>query len=137
MVVNLIFVRVIRRLPALVKQQFPVAAPFFILTNKGDIMNETTSISIGLIGLLIGCFVGLAGWLAGRDKRISTDAEWRGSINSKLDMMLGIQTKSDKELSCLQGDVKEHGEKISALDQSCKQAHLRIDRLEGKKGQIG
>jgi len=75
---------------------------------------------------LIGCFVGLAGWLSGRDKRIANDAEWRGEINGKLNMILGLSS----DVKCLETEQKQHGERLTAVESSAKQAHLRIDRIE-------
>lgn len=74
------------------------------------------------IGIVIGCFVGLAGWLVGRDKKISTEAEWKGSINSKLDTLLGIKS----EVCELRDKVNTHSEKIAVHDD-------RISKLEGRK----
>ena len=48
-------------------------------------------IEIGLLIAIIGCFVGLAGWLTGRDKKLSSDSEWRGMVNTKLDLAIGIR----------------------------------------------
>jgi hypothetical protein len=83
---------------------------------------------IGAIGTIIGCFIGLAGWLSGRDKKISNDAEWRGVVNTKLDSILGIRTDVD----CLEKEVKGHGERITAVESSVKSAHQRLDKVEAK-----
>ena len=73
------------------------------------------SVEISLIIALVGCFVGLAGWLSGRDKRLSSDSEWKGEVNAKLDLAVGIRndheelrgrvTKHDKDIVALQHDV--------------------------------
>lgn len=83
--------------------------------------------TLSILIALVGCFVGLAGWLSGRDKRVSGDAEWRGSVNTRLDMVLG-GVKSDVEH--LEKDVQEHGRQIASVQENTKQAHRRIDRLE-------
>lgn len=88
------------------------------------------TVEIGIVIALVGCFVGLAGWLAGRDKHISEDAEWRGCINAKLDVIVGI--KNDMESIKL--TLSEHGEKIASVDSSTKQAHHRIDEINRKLG---
>jgi hypothetical protein len=88
------------------------------------------TVEIGIVIALVGCFVGLAGWLAGRDKHISEDAEWRGCINAKLDVIVGI--KNDMESIKL--TLSEHGEKIASVDSSTKQAHHRIDEINQKLG---
>ncbi|MHC1722578.1 hypothetical protein [Aminipila terrae] len=78
---------------------------------------------------IVGCFVGLGGWLSGRDKRIVGDAEWRGAINGKLDAILGI----DKRVTALENEVKEHGKAIAKVEESAKSAHHRIDGMEEKE----
>jgi len=84
--------------------------------------------TILLLIAIIGCFVGLGGWLSGREKKIGNDAEWRGTINGKLDAILGI----DKRVTVLESEVKEHGKAIAIVEQSAKSAHHRIDGLEEK-----
>lgn len=88
-------------------------------------MNEAV---FGAIGVVIGCFVGLAGWLAGRDRKISADAEWKGSVNSKLDTLLGIRF----EVSDLRSEVKAHGQKLAVLESRDRQAVGRIQKSESK-----
>ena len=61
---------------------------------------------------IAGCFVGLAGWLTGRDKKISNDAEWKGSVNAKLDNILGIRS----DVEALDKRVREHDIKIARLE---------------------
>ena len=78
---------------------------------------------LGIASLFIGCFVGLAGWLAGRDKKISGDAEWRGEINGKLNAILGIKD----DVGELADVVHKQGERITAAEESTKQAHKRLD----------
>jgi hypothetical protein len=73
-------------------------------------------IEISLIIALVGCFVGLAGWLSGRDKRLSSDSEWKGEVNAKLDLAIGIRgdheelrnrvTKAEKTIVALQHDLE-------------------------------
>ena len=85
------------------------------------------SIEISLLIAIIGCFVGLAGWIKNRDNKISADSEWKGTVNAKLDIVVGMS-----------GDVKniastqnEQGNRITALESSYKSLHKRVDRIEG------
>ncbi|QIB68275.1 hypothetical protein Ami103574_02630 [Aminipila butyrica] len=89
-------------------------------------MDEGT---ILLLIALIGCFVGLAGWLSGREKKMAGDAHWRGTIDGKLDAILGI----DKRVVALEGEVKEHGKAIAKVEESAKSAHHRLDGMEENK----
>lgn len=85
--------------------------------------------TVSILIAIAGCFVGLAGWLSGRDKKISNDAEWRGGVNAKLDMIVGIKT----DVNDLSDEVRQQGNRITAVEESAKQAHKRIDRHESRE----
>jgi outer membrane murein-binding lipoprotein Lpp len=90
------------------------------------------TIELSIIVAAVGCLVGVAGWLAGRDKRVAQDAEWRGQVNAKLDVIVGINSK----VAELDREVNKHGERIKAAEASAAQAHHRIDEIRediGKK----
>lgn len=91
-------------------------------------INTETVFSIGGLIALVGCFVGLAGWLSARDKRTGDDREWRGEVNAKLDVIVGIKTDVER----LEKTVNCHGERLAKVEASATQAHKRIDRREGK-----
>jgi len=84
------------------------------------------TVEIGLLIAVVGCFVGLAGWVSGRDKKIANDGEWRGSVDTKLNQILGISA----DIKSLETIQQKHGERLTAVEESAKQAHKRIDRLE-------
>lgn len=90
---------------------------------------ESVGAVLGIIGTVIGCFVGLAGFLTGRDKKIAGDAEWRGMVNAKLDNIntgvLGVCS----DIKAIQATLAEHGQRLSSVEASAKQAHHRIDEL--------
>ena len=52
--------------------------------------------TIAILITIIGCFLGLAGWLGCRDKKIGSDGEWRGMVTTKLDAILGITDRMVK-----------------------------------------
>lgn len=84
-------------------------------------MNVDISMLVGIAG----CLVGVGGFFAGRDRRVASDAEWKGQVNAKLDMIVGMQTT----ISSLTHTVQEHGERITTVEQSTKSAHNRIDEI--------
>ncbi|MEA4876037.1 hypothetical protein [Anaerorhabdus sp.] len=86
-------------------------------------MDQNTSITLGLLFAIIGCFVGLAGWISNRDKKIANDSEFKGAVNAKLDAVLGIRTEVKK----IEDDLKEMNKKIVVVEESTKSAHKRID----------
>ena len=88
---------------------------------------------IGLIVAVVGCFVGLAGWLSGRDKHILTDGQWRGGVDAKLDDIKTSVSGTGAELAKINEALSEHGERLTAVESSAKQAHHRIDEIVGDK----
>lgn len=88
----------------------------------------TNSIEISLLIAMVGCFVGLAGWLKSRDKEIAKDAEWKGQVNAKLDGILGIRS----DVEDIDKRVREHDKQITSARERADSAHKRIDRLEEK-----
>ncbi len=62
-------------------------------------------IEIGILIAMVGCFIGLAGYLRGRDVKISSDAEWKGTVNAKLDVIVGI-TQDVKSVEARLGKLK-------------------------------
>ena len=52
--------------------------------------------TIAILITIIGCFLGLAGWLGCRDKKIGSDGERRGMVTTKLDAILGITDRMVK-----------------------------------------
>jgi hypothetical protein len=89
------------------------------------------TVELSLLIAVIGCVVGLAGWLTNRDKSRDGNAEWRGEVNGKLDGIMGIRSQVDK----LDERVNEQGERIAVVEASAKSAHHRLDEhLEGRHG---
>ena len=83
-------------------------------------------IAISTLIAIVGCFVALAGWLKNRDGKISDDAEWKGSVNSKLDSILGLQKNVDK----IEGEARQLSERIAKAEASIAAAHKRLDTVE-------
>lgn len=83
------------------------------------------NVEIGALIAIIGCFVGLYGWISGRDKKIAGDAQWRGSVDAKLDLIVGI--KSD--VAKLDVTVGNHSERLAKVEGSVASSHRRIDDL--------
>lgn len=87
-------------------------------------------VEISLLIAIVGCFIGLAGWLSGRDKKIANDGEWRGTVNSKLDTIHSDIGTVGGDVKCLQTVVNGHGERLTAVEESAKQAHKRLDEIK-------
>jgi len=91
-------------------------------------MSPDTSFSLSVLIAIAGCFVGLAGWIHARDSKISNDAEWKGNVNAKLDMAIGLRKDHDE----LEEKHNSNTERIGRVEESTKAAHRRIDTLEQK-----
>ena len=87
---------------------------------------------IGIIGTIIGCFIGLAGWLSGRDKKLSNDSEWRGGVNAKLDGISAGVNSTNGELCKIRDTLTEHATSIAEALSTAKSAHHRIDEIAKK-----
>lgn len=94
------------------------------------------TIEIGLLLAIIGGLVGLAGWLRGRDQKISTDAEWKGNVNAKLDVIVGVRgevEKLDGKLSAehewAERQIAEQATRLALVESSAKSAHKRLDEM--------
>ncbi|MEA5003911.1 MAG: hypothetical protein VB081_10475 [Christensenella sp.] len=87
------------------------------------------AIEVTLLLGIIGSFVGLAGFLvsflSNRDKKIINDSEWKGRIDAKLDIAIGIREEVE-EIKCEQ---RGQGERLAVVEESTKSAHKRIDEI--------
>lgn len=79
------------------------------------------AVSISVLIAVIGCLIGISGWLKSRDK----DAEWKGAVNAKLDTLLKFNDKID----VLQTRQSQLEKEIGVVENSVKQAHKRIDGI--------
>ena len=86
-------------------------------------MTEAIALSIAIIG----CVIGVVGFFSGKEKNskeeVEKAAEWRGSVNGKLDSILGLTGRVEG----LEETVQEHEVKISKLQDSSMRAHERLD----------
>ena len=73
--------------------------------------------TISIIIALIGCFVGIAGWLRNKDSKTESDAEWKGSVNAKLDIIINLQSDMGK----VQSIVQDHETRITILEKKGKE----------------
>ena len=84
------------------------------------------SIEIGLLFSAIACFIGLLGYLINRDKKIMNDSEWRGTVNAKLDVIIGVK----EDVKEVKQRLEEHSQHAEAKLQN---HEARIIKLESKK----
>lgn len=84
------------------------------------------NIELGILIAIIGCFMGILGYLTNRDKKIINDSEWKGRVNAKLDIIIGVKE-----------DIKEVKQKLEEHSQHAEEKiqdhEARIIKLEAKK----
>ena len=76
-------------------------------------LTENVGLSIGVLVAIVGCFIGIAGYLSGRDKKIVNDAEWKGSIGAKLDTIL----TNIAIIPTLSSTIAVHENRINTIEQ--------------------
>ena len=90
------------------------------------------TIELAVFLAVIGTLVGVAGWVRGRDNDKSKDAEWKGGVNAKLDVIVGIS----REVDGLQKGYQNHEGRLCAVENSTKSAHHRMDEHILKEGKV-
>jgi len=79
-------------------------------------MSPDTTFSLSVLIAIAGCFVGLTGWLRSRDSKIIEDAEWKGIVNTKLDLAIGLR----KDLDIIDSRQNHILERVGILEESMK-----------------
>lgn len=88
---------------------------------------------IGVIGTVIGAFVGLGGYLKGRDESIKQASEWKGekdSIDKSILTTLQILVSKTEKI---ENKLDDYTERLVVVEQSVKHAHKRIDDILNNK----
>lgn len=102
---------------------------------------ETTAL-VGICCTIIGCIIGVMGFKRNQnnDMKIETKEDTRDKVqlNTKLDVLLSNNTEIkgsvkelDRKLDNFKDDVNV---RLTRVEESCKQAHKRMDTLEMKGG---
>ena len=74
------------------------------------------TVEVALLLAVIGCFVGLAGWLFNRDKKISSDAEWKGKVDAKLDNIQDGVSGINDRMAKMEGKFEGHEKRITVIE---------------------
>lgn len=84
------------------------------------------TIEIGLLITILGGFIGVLGYLSNRDKKIMTDSKWRGSVDTKLDIIIGMK----EDIKDVDLKLQKH---IEHSDEKLQDHEGRLIKLETKK----
>lgn len=89
--------------------------------------------TIYLLIAIIGCVVGLAGWLRNAESDEKDQASDRAAIATKLDFISEDVKDTKAELRTFRTDLAETRSTASAALSSARAAHARIDAIESKE----
>ncbi len=108
-------------------------------------------IEIGIVLAIIGCFVGVSGFMAGERRQSKIDGEWKGAINTKLEALPSIQKDlhsiraelvaivedSKREtvaaLSLIRDEVGEISVRVTKAEIDLENVHKRLDGLDRRR----
>lgn len=81
------------------------------------------AIEIGTLVAVVGCFVGLAGWITGRDKRIMNDGEWKGSVKQDLkDIKEGVSGIGER-MAKVEDKLADHETRLTVVEKLAGKEH--------------
>lgn len=101
-------------------------------------MTIEVALLISIVSVCFSVFFGIKNNKRTDVKDIEERVKENTRINTKLDS-IGQDTREIKnEISSMRDDIKSHNDRIIKVEESCKQAHHRLDgiedRLNGKDG---
>ena len=91
-----------------------------------------TPIVLSVISLAFSVFMGMKNNKRTDTKDIEERVKENTRINMKLDNINSTTQDIKTELSSVRLDLQKHNDKIIVLEQSCKQAHKRIDEIASR-----
>lgn len=90
------------------------------------------TVTIGFITGVITFFIGYLTFMKNRDKDTRSDAQRDAKLETKLDM-IAVNVETIKvDIKSNEKRISEISEQLIRTDESAKQAHRRIDKIEDK-----
>ena len=100
---------------------------------------QLIAILISIVSVVFSIFFGMKNNKRTDTKDIEERVKQNTKINMKLDNINSTTQDIKSQFSSVRSDIQKHNDKLIVLEQSCKQAHKRIDEiasrlnLEGKE----
>lgn len=91
-------------------------------------------IEVSIAIAVIGCLVGVSGWLRNRDTDKTGNIRQMTTLEVKLDAVIAGLSKIETAASKTEGCVQVLEARMATAEASIKSAHHRIDDVTGKKG---
>lgn len=92
-------------------------------------MNIEPTWMIPLASLVLGWL----GYLAARKKDIKTEGREEANVGVQLNYIVNGINDIKVDIKASEKRMIEHGERLTRVEESSKQAHKRIDKLEGRE----
>lgn len=93
------------------------------------------NILIGLVCTVIGAMIGVASFTRNRDKDVRSDATESAVIRTKLDSINQGVESIRIDIRANEMRVSELSERVIRVEESSKQAHKRLDKIENESTQ--
>lgn len=89
-------------------------------------------INTGVLIALIGCIVGLAGWLRNHDSDNEKETSNMTTVIVKLENIRGSISDLKLDLKRTAEDLQSIDRRLTVVEESVKQAHERINEIKGE-----
>lgn len=89
-------------------------------------------INTGVLIALIGCIVGLAGWLRNHDSDNEKETSNMTTVIVKLENIRGSISDLKLDLKRTAEDLQSIDRRLTVVEESTKQAHNRINEIKGE-----
>lgn len=89
-------------------------------------------INSGVLIALIGCIVGLAGWLRNHDSDNEKETSNMTTVIVKLENIRGSISDLQLDLKRTAEDLQSIDRRLTVVEESTKQAHNRINEIKGE-----
>ena len=89
-------------------------------------------INTGVLIALIGCIVGLAGWLRNHDTDNERETSNMTTVIVKLENIRGSISDLKLDLKRTAEDLQSIDRRLTVVEESTKQAHKRINEIKGE-----
>ena len=89
-------------------------------------------VNTGVLIALIGCIVGLAGWLRNHDSDNEKETSNMTTVIVKLENIRGSISDLKLDLKRTAEDIQSIDRRLTVVEESTKQAHKRINEIKGE-----
>ncbi len=83
-------------------------------------MDGNTTITLSVIIAVVGCAIGVAGWLRGRDAKTDREGQFKGIVTTKLDTIINDAKENARQHTEIYKELANHGSRIAVIEESKK-----------------